>query len=413
MASPRRLLVPIVLAVFLAVPSAASAGTSVRGAEYLVTFRGSASIDLTQNDPGSNNQPATPSQSHVSGTLGVVDDLPADVWLPASFVAAGSGIVSGSTTQTSAVPPAPGKVAASLTATGSSTDPNGQTTSYSCTAGSIYDPGVATVQASVALGSLAIGTSWSAPGRTFTTGPLDSSPTTWTCSPSSQAGSLGLEIDPPISYSAGIPFADVGKAAFSLAATDRSTVAPCQPGPDQDDTCTGPDFHLSGTYAFAKKCDGTITYANGAQTGVCGATPGGSSTSKPVLNDMKISPSTFRAAPGGGSLARAGKTGTTISYRDSLSATTTFTVLKPVRGMRKGKRCVARGRHRGKHAKGCTRYVRKGTFTHRDKAGADRLQFTGRVHRHKLAPGSYRLRGVAKSGKVRGKALNKRFRIVR
>lgn len=123
----------------------------------------------------------------------------------------------------------------------------------------------------------------------------------------------------------------------------------------------------------------------------------------PVLSKLKIKPKSFRV----------GTPGATISYRDSQpSSTTTFTVLKAMLGYRVGGGCVA---HRGKarHAKYCTRYVRAGTFTHADGAGANHLHFTGRIHGHRLSPGRYKLQAVARNAIAElSAALTATFRIV-
>ena len=53
-------------------------------------------------------------------------------------------------------------------------------------------------------------------------------------------------------------------------------------------------------------------------------------------------------------------------------------LLKPVRGVTRGGRCVRpRGRRTG--GTSCTRYVRVGSFRRRDRAGANRFRFTGRL----------------------------------
>jgi hypothetical protein len=130
----------------------------------------------------------------------------------------------------------------------------------------------------------------------------------------------------------------------------------------------------------------------------------------PVVSSARLSTSVFRAAGSGGSLARA-PVGTTVSYRDSLAATTTFKVLKRVTGHRKGHRCVAGAPKR--HQKRCTRYVSVGSFIHLDQAGAVQVRFTGRVHGHKLKPGRYRLTLTPRAGGKTGKAVVLPFRIVK
>ena len=100
----------------------------------------------------------------------------------------------------------------------------------------------------------------------------------------------------------------------------------------------------------------------------------------PVIGQLKVSPRSFRAG-----------SGTTITYLDSLKATTTFTAL----------RCTKTKRGR------CTRYVRAARFSHADTAGRNRVRFTGRS----LAPGSYRLDASPKAAGRTGKTVSAAFRV--
>ena len=134
----------------------------------------------------------------------------------------------------------------------------------------------------------------------------------------------------------------------------------------------------------------------------------------PAISGLAVHPSAFAASARGASIAKAGRhpTGTTVTYRDWRSATTTFTVLHAVKGMRRGHACVklARG---AKHPKRCTRYVKVGGFSHRDRAGRVTFHFSGRVRGHKLSPGSYKLTAVPRVGRTAGRAATVRFRIKR
>jgi hypothetical protein len=129
-----------------------------------------------------------------------------------------------------------------------------------------------------------------------------------------------------------------------------------------------------------------------------------------VISHARLSPATFRAASRGASLVRKVKTGTTISYRDSQAATTTFVVLKPVAGHKRGRRCVA-GRKR-RHQRACTRYVSVGSFKHADTAGNVRVHFTGRVKGKALKPGSYKLALTASANGKTSRTVTLSFRIV-
>jgi hypothetical protein len=134
----------------------------------------------------------------------------------------------------------------------------------------------------------------------------------------------------------------------------------------------------------------------------------------PSITALRLSPSTFRAAASGPTIAatRRKSSGTTIAYRDSLAATTSFTVLRSMAGVRRGRRCVAPPRHRSAHSKlkRCTRLVATAGFAHNDRAGTNRLRFSGRAHGRRLAPGSYTLVAIPKLGVV-GQAATAHFTI--
>jgi hypothetical protein len=87
-------------------------------------------------------------------------------------------------------------------------------------------------------------------------------------------------------------------------------------------------------------------------------------------------------------------------------------VQRVLTGVKSGKSCVKR--KSGMKGKSCTRFVAvTGSFSHVDKAGANSFHFTGRIGRHKLAVGKYRLVAQARNAAGLGKKLTKRFRITR
>ena len=133
----------------------------------------------------------------------------------------------------------------------------------------------------------------------------------------------------------------------------------------------------------------------------------------PELSDLSLRPGALRAAPSGPSIAatRAG-TGATLAYVDSQAATTFFLVRKGRPGVRRGTRCLPTAAPR--HGRGrCTRLITLGGFTHHDRAGANRLHFSGRVRGRKLSRGSYLLTAMpSASGRV-GATRTKAFRILR
>jgi uncharacterized repeat protein (TIGR01451 family) len=132
----------------------------------------------------------------------------------------------------------------------------------------------------------------------------------------------------------------------------------------------------------------------------------------PVLSILTLDPASFRAAKSGPSVRAAATTGTVLSYTNSQASITTFTVFKRAPGVRKGKRCVAPPRKKpSKKPKRCTRFLKRGTFTHFDTAGAVRFRFTGRVNGKTLAPGRYRLRAVASNATGPSKPRQRDFTI--
>lgn len=134
--------------------------------------------------------------------------------------------------------------------------------------------------------------------------------------------------------------------------------------------------------------------------------------SAPALTALSISPGAFFAAPSGPTVTPKAKrgSGAKIGYRDSETATTTFTILRPTSGRMRGKSCKKPSRA-NKRGKRCTLYVSVGGFTHADKAGANSLYFSGRIKGRKLAPGSYRLQAVPHNAARTGKAVEKSFKI--
>jgi hypothetical protein len=147
-------------------------------------------------------------------------------------------------------------------------------------------------------------------------------------------------------------------------------------------------------------------------------TPGTTPTTTPVrriapaLGALTLSPATFHAAKSGASIAKRQPPGTSLSYNDSDVATTTFTVLRSQRGVRKSGRCVAPPKH-GRGGRPCKRFVKVGVFTHTDKAGRNGFRFTGRINGSALKPGSYELEATPRLAGLSGTARTARFTITR
>lgn len=134
-----------------------------------------------------------------------------------------------------------------------------------------------------------------------------------------------------------------------------------------------------------------------------------------ALSALKVSPRAFPVAERGGSIARKRKrrTGTKVTYRDSQAATTTFTVQKRRRGVKRRGKCVAPLKRKGKTKKRrCTRFTSVGSFKRTDRAGQNSFRFTGRVRGRKLQPGRYQLRAVPRFGGRDGAPATTSFRII-
>src|SRR3984957_1616422 len=110
------------------------------------------------------------------------------------------------------------------------------------------------------------------------------------------------------------------------------------------------------------------------------------------ITGLKISPSSFFAAPSGATISKASNKakkayGAAIGYSDSQAATTTLVIgtaavcKKPPKATGKSARCIP---------------IKKtlGTFTHVSKAGVNKLHFSGRIKGKKLAKGNYTLEAI-------------------
>ncbi|HEX8715100.1 MAG TPA: hypothetical protein VF706_05965 [Solirubrobacteraceae bacterium] len=132
---------------------------------------------------------------------------------------------------------------------------------------------------------------------------------------------------------------------------------------------------------------------------------------RPAITALTVSPSAFFAAPFGATISKASKKryGAKISWRDSVAATTTFTIMRPSAGRRQGKSCKKPSK-RNKHGKRCMLLNKVGTFTHVDVAGANSIHFSGRV-KGKLTPGNYVLQGLPRNGAGAGAVVSRPFKI--
>jgi CSLREA domain-containing protein len=192
----------------------------------------------------------------------------------------------------------------------------------------------------------------------------------------------------------------------TAAAGQVAGLAPASVSADLTGLEPGTTYHYQ---VVATSTDGTSRGADATFTTT--------SPAAPAVTMLRVSPSTFAPARSGASIpARKpspGKTGTTVSYKDSAAATTTFTIVYVVAGVRSGRRCVAPPRHRasGRKLRACKRSLAIGHFTHTDLAGANAFHFTGRLRRHALRAGRYRLSAVPRAGRLSGRPVTAGFRI--
>ncbi|HEY1485242.1 MAG TPA: choice-of-anchor Q domain-containing protein [Micromonosporaceae bacterium] len=136
------------------------------------------------------------------------------------------------------------------------------------------------------------------------------------------------------------------------------------------------------------------------------APPGASSpTQAPELTHPSIAPSSFFAAP-----FRHHKTGTTITYTDSLAGRTTLVVFAQTTGVKLHGRCVKPPKHA--HGPKCVRLVKLGSFSHSDRVGSNAVRFTGRLGGHKLPPGRYVLELTPQLAGETGKTVSLRCRVL-
>jgi hypothetical protein len=129
----------------------------------------------------------------------------------------------------------------------------------------------------------------------------------------------------------------------------------------------------------------------------------------PQISGLTLSPSAFVAASHGAAVTSV-RTGSTVSYSDTVAATTTFTVERRATGRLVGGSClrITKRNHSDKH---WTRLVTIGHLNHADRSGSNRFHFTGRVGGHKLAPQRYLLVAVARNSAGAGPAVTVGFAV--
>jgi hypothetical protein len=109
-----------------------------------------------------------------------------------------------------------------------------------------------------------------------------------------------------------------------------------------------------------------------------------------------VHPHAFQAATKGGPTLASTAHGSVITYRDTLAASTTVRVYRKLRGVTRGHKCVSAPKRKHRHqGRQCVLVTLVGSFTHHDRAGTNRLQFTGRLRGRALRSGSYELKATA------------------
>ncbi len=136
---------------------------------------------------------------------------------------------------------------------------------------------------------------------------------------------------------------------------------------------------------------------------------------RPVLSKLALKPERFRAVirtkrkPTG---RKQPSIGTTITYRDTAAAKTTFTIELKVVGVRSGKRCVEPHSHITRGVRRCSLTIKRGSFSHIDNAGLNTMRFTGQISGKPLAPATYSLLVVASNAAGSSRRIGVRFQIL-
>ena len=138
-------------------------------------------------------------------------------------------------------------------------------------------------------------------------------------------------------------------------------------------------FTTAGSHtATLTVTDPTGLTATAAATVTVSAPPGVPDTTAPSLTKVSVSPSTFLVASGSTAVSAKRHHGTRIR----------FTLSEPAKVVASFQRCVKKGRkgHRTCH------YVSARSLTRgSEPKGGDAIAFTGRVGKHRLARGHYRM----------------------
>jgi hypothetical protein len=179
----------------------------------------------------------------------------------------------------------------------------------------------------------------------------------------------------------------------------ESITATASPGGRSVSGPPGPlvvDGLANGTsYTFTVTATNRVgTSSSSAPSGAVTPAGGGRDAIAPVIGGLRLSNRRFavgaRSTPR--IAARKTKRGTTFRFTLSEPATTRITIARARPGRRQGRRCV-KPRKRLKRA--CMRFTTAGALTRAGAAGANRIDYSGRIGKRKLKRGRYRATLVA------------------
>jgi hypothetical protein len=227
-------------------------------------------------------------------------------------------------------------------------------------------------------------------------------------------GAFEFQPHPPVltvsGPSAPVPAGTV--ATFAASATDPDPGDALSFSWQFDDGAVASGVAVSHAFASTGTHTATVTVsdldgftATASASVVIAAPP-----ARPSITVLKLTPRVLIAAISGPTITPSRHVGALVSYRDSVSASTTLTVVRVVAGVRRGGRCfVLTGKPRHRARCSITRTI--GSFTRADRVGANRFRFSGRLGGRSLAAGTYRLVAQPQSSAGTGKAVSAPFRV--